>query len=333
MKDRNILNKTESKRGRRVYCSLSEKAKLQHQLRILKVDGDFEKRKSLYQILLYFHSFKRGDLLSKRQLNNRLSKMGLRFEDLKAADLYIVKSLNGMTWDFDSASYTQVAAYTTSLNNISVVKYVSESKKKRANKKVLYYLFVPGFTKDEFITSIRQLKKGKEPRPFSKYHPLVPHVRYKNYTDADIKEAIKLFHSAGLIKPISSVYLGESRFYLSNEWLVGFINIIRQIQNMIFTLIITKLANFQRITDLTYEDREFLQLFLGEKGTNFAERKAHVLRKDPRKINTKNIDREVADLETKINLLIYKLKKDYGNLLKSNELLVNLVYNFDRYSI
>ena len=71
------------KRGSKVYYYLSETAKIQHQLRILKVEEDYEKKRSLYQILLYFHIFKRGELMTRRQLGRRLLKMGLRFEDSK----------------------------------------------------------------------------------------------------------------------------------------------------------------------------------------------------------------------------------------------------------
>lgn len=67
------------KRGSKVYY-LSESAKIQHQLRILKVEEGYEKIRSLYQILLYFHVFKRGELVTRRQLGRKLLKIENRFK-------------------------------------------------------------------------------------------------------------------------------------------------------------------------------------------------------------------------------------------------------------
>jgi len=85
MVNENIVNKIDKtgKRGSEVHYSLSDNARKQHQLRILKVDKDYETKRSIYQLLIYFHSFKRGELLKRKQLNKKLLEFGLRFEDFQ----------------------------------------------------------------------------------------------------------------------------------------------------------------------------------------------------------------------------------------------------------
>jgi hypothetical protein len=63
MVNENIVRKVDKtgKRGSEVYYSLSDNARKQHQLRILKVDKDYKTKRSIYQLLIYFHSFKRGE--------------------------------------------------------------------------------------------------------------------------------------------------------------------------------------------------------------------------------------------------------------------------------
>jgi hypothetical protein len=81
-----------------------------------------------------------------------------------------------------------------------------------------------------------------EPRPFSNYPPLVPYVFYTDYTDTEIEEAVELFYRAGLIKIISSVFPSETRFYISDDWLVGLIMIIRLVQEILINKIIAKVS-------------------------------------------------------------------------------------------
>lgn len=105
-----------------------------------------------------------------------------------------------------------------------------------------------GFTKDEFITYIKKLKKNSESRPFSKYPPLVPYVFYREYTDVQIEEAIQLFYNARLIKIIPSVFPEEIRYDISDDWLAGFITMVRRIQEIIFHKIIAKMSYIEKLT-------------------------------------------------------------------------------------
>src|SRR6187200_690997 len=161
-----------------------------------KVDKDYETKRSIYQILLYFHSFKRGELLTRRQLNKKLFEFGLRFEDLQQVN-YGQDRVTALT---GNTKYTEVNAFTDPIGNIAVVEYKDNENSRFAKNNVVYYLYIPGFTVTEFIIYIKKLRKMKEPRPFSHYPPLVPYIFYRNFTDTEIKEAIELFNKASLIK-------------------------------------------------------------------------------------------------------------------------------------
>ncbi len=103
------------KRGSKVYYSLSETAKQQQQLKILDIDDNYWKRRSLYQILLYFHSFKRGVLLSEKQLKYNLRKIGLRFEELRELniDRGLLRNVNQTNHNL-KIKYTQTGTFNNS---------------------------------------------------------------------------------------------------------------------------------------------------------------------------------------------------------------------------
>jgi hypothetical protein len=254
----NVVNKVDKtgKRGSKVYYALTEASKSQHQLRILKVDEDYEKKRSLYQILLYFHNFKRDELLTQRQLNNKL-KIKLGFEELDEVNNSIAKDLNRVTIKIGNSKYTQISSFTNSYRNIEIIKYIKKGRKSITKSDFVYYLFMKGFTKDEFITYIKKLKKNSEPRPFSKYPPLVPHVFYREYTDVQIEEAIQLFYNAKLIKIIPSVFPEEIRYDISDDWLAGFITMVRRIQEIIFHKIIAKMSYIEKPTKGEIQILEF----------------------------------------------------------------------------
>ena len=260
MVNENIVNKVDKtgKRGSKIYYSLSENARNQHQLQILKVDKDYETKRSIYQLLLYFHSFKRGELLTKRQLNKKMLKFGLRFEGLQE----IKTGQNRVYTLTGNTKYTQVNAFTNSIRNIGVVEYKVNESSRFVKNNIVYYLYIFGFSVMEFITYIKKLRRLKEPRPFSHYPPFVPYIFYRNFTDTEIEEAIELFHKASLIKIIPPVFAGETRYYLSDDSLIGLITIIRQIQEIMLYRVITKLTYIEKPDD---NDRQILGYTLGRK--------------------------------------------------------------------
>ena len=70
------------KRGTRVFYSLTDKGKRKHHLKILGTGTEVQKRRNLYQLLI-FEIYKRGSLLSKRQLISFLRNIGSSINKLE----------------------------------------------------------------------------------------------------------------------------------------------------------------------------------------------------------------------------------------------------------
>jgi hypothetical protein len=323
------------KRGSKVYYHLTETAKIQHQLRILKVEKDYEKKRSLYQILLYFHIFKRGELMTRRQLGRRLLKMGLRFDDLKTVqgDDDIAKNLDGMSFELSTGKYTQISSFTNASGDISIVKYLKNVRKdtvSSTNSSIVYYVFVPGFTVEEFSMYIRKLRRLKEPRPFTKYPPLVPYIYYTDYTDDEIDWAIKAFYKVGLVRNMQSVFPGETRFNISDDWLIVPLMTIRLVQENYITSIISKILYINKPSE---HDIQTMKLFFGELATNSIINEAHQFRKDFKirseyRLKIKKIKEGIQEGDNYADFLMKELIKSYGDKLKSNELLTDLIVGF-----
>ena len=157
MVNEHIVNKVDKtgKRGSKIYYFLSENARSQHQLRILKVDKDYETKRSIYQILLYFHSFKRGELLTQRQLNKKLFEFGLRFEDLQQVN-YEQDKVTALT---GNTKYTEVSAFTDPIGNIAVVDYKDNENSRFAENNIVYYLLYTWIYSNGIYNIYKKTKK------------------------------------------------------------------------------------------------------------------------------------------------------------------------------
>jgi len=133
-----------------------------------------------------------------------------------------------------------------------------------------------------------------------------------------------------LIRAIPPVFPGELRYYITDDRLVSFITIIRQIQGINFQKINAKLTYFEQPDEY---DRQFLELFFGKKATNLAIARAHQIRKDLKnKSNNRaeiwRIKQVIKTFDDYIYKLTIELVKNYGSYLKSNELLTDLTISF-----
>ena len=150
----NRVDKT-GKRGSKIYHlearmqGVSTNYKYSKSIRIMR------KKRSIYQLLLYFHSFKRGELLTKTQLNKKMLKFGLRYEDLQE----INNGHDRVTTLTGNTKYTQVNAFTNSIGNIGVVEYKDNESSRFVKNNTVYYLYILGFSVMEFITYIKKTKK------------------------------------------------------------------------------------------------------------------------------------------------------------------------------
>src|SRR5438132_7748676 len=142
----NILHKQDSnKRGTSVDYSLTKKALRQNQLKILGIDGEVQKRKTLYKLLLFYESYKRRPLLTDRQLRRFLKKIGYSITRLE--------KIESRSSPFDDTIITTFKP----IKDIAILA-INQSKVKLRSKSSLYYIVTPGFSIEEFTHYLRKLK-------------------------------------------------------------------------------------------------------------------------------------------------------------------------------
>ena len=105
------------------------------------------------------------------------------------------------------------------MKNVAITRWI-QSDSKIDSDEALYHIAIPGFTIKEFVSYIKNLKKGKEPRPFPSYTGItdVPFVLDTNYTESEIADAIESFRNDGLIKPINDIFPGEMRYQIKDNY-------------------------------------------------------------------------------------------------------------------
>jgi hypothetical protein len=218
MVNENLLFKDDptGKRGPKVYFSLTEKARRRNSLGILGIDERVHKRRSLYQLLLFFEAIKRRNLLSKRQMNSFLKHIGSSTKNLEKMQETELSN------DMQSILYTQMGrgiVVFKPIKDVEIMGLIQNDSNKDNGGIIYYYIVLPGFTADEFIQYLEMLKKGKDPRPFSSYPAIlhIPFVQYTEYTKQEVEDAIASFEHDGLIKPILEIYPGEKRFDISDK--------------------------------------------------------------------------------------------------------------------
>jgi hypothetical protein len=102
-----ILDTKAIKEKKKFKCYfLTEKARKMLQLDILGIGREYEKRLALYQLIIYFETFKRGQILTYTQLIRLLKGYGIQRRNLKKVD----------TIQFDTLAIQ--AAYEEPINEI-----------------------------------------------------------------------------------------------------------------------------------------------------------------------------------------------------------------------
>ena len=182
-------------------------------LKILRKDEVAQRYRSLYPLLIYFDQFKKHEMLTDKQLNGFLGKIGCSRNDLKEHK----KSGAGIFYE--------------PVNGVHIVKW-TEDGSIIGTKSGLYSISIPGFSIKEFILSLRKLKKGDNPRPFSSYPAIsdIPFVLYTNYKEQEVRDAIDLLRKDGIIKVINDIFPREMRYDITDENLKSFIKDVWLVQ-------------------------------------------------------------------------------------------------------
>lgn len=324
------LKKTDTrKRGTKVFYSLTDLSKEKHQLLILGEGEAFEKRRQIYHLILYYEVFKRNDLLTRNQLTRLLKKIDVDFDDIskfeKGEEKY-VKEQNDILINHGVRNI-RLLGYP---KRIAIGEYLTTNgeTQTQTKKDPMYYVVVPGFTVEEFVTYIDKLRKWKEPKPFTNNIPLVPYIYYTNYTKDEISESIGLLQRDGLIGFIPPIFKGELRYVVSDGRLFKLFSIINKIHIFRFGNIDNKICHLEKPND---DDKYWLGYFFGERNSNAIMVNAHGLRKTFLKDNKQKADRikeiqkKNKELEEQKNLCIAQLIEEFGEILNTNLLLKDLI--------
>ena len=79
---------------------------------------------------------------------------------------------------------------------------------------MFYYIVLPGFTLEEFISYLKLLKNKTKPRPFCTTITSIPYVHHIHFSKKEITESISSLHKDGLIKTTNPIIQGEKRFIM-----------------------------------------------------------------------------------------------------------------------
>jgi hypothetical protein len=316
MINQNILCKEDSNvRGTSVGYSLTKKALRENQLKILGIDAKVERRKKLYKLMLFYEAYKRRTPLTEKQLHAFLKKIGCAPKKLEQ----IGKGR--------SPFHKSVITTFKPIKGVEILRF-GESKPKSGSKTGFYYIVTPGFSSEEFIQYLRLLKRGKDPRPFSTTSPraYVPFIRYTEFTEVEVADAIELFHQDGLIKPIIAVFPGETRYQIVDDSLLEFIHSVWLINMMDFHSLIGRLAYLGKPTA---EDKNYLSLFVGKKGADKMLAFAYHIRKSQKEEKDKTEIEKNKVFMQKLNddrkSVIQAINEKYKKLINENEIAAALI--------
>lgn len=303
------------------YYVLTESARKQYQLRILGSGEEYEKRLSLYHLLIYFETFKRGQILNDNQLDKLLLRIGTSRDKLKKID----------TTEFNNQLISLEEAYEEPISEIEIAQLYPK-RFANSSRKRMYYVLMRGFSVKEFVSYLRKFRNNKEPKPFSRYTAIVPFVRVMKYTPKEVEDAINLLHKEGLLRQITfTAEKVESRFRLANKALIKLIQDFHLIQTLYFYQIVTKTIFIDRPDE---EEKNTLAYYFGEKGANLFIAGASNLRRKNRNNLTKEQLQEKKDyvttLSNEIRYLAILLGEQNKEILK-DEFLRELYLPFSIY--
>ncbi|WP_148687519.1 hypothetical protein [Candidatus Nitrosocosmicus hydrocola] len=309
------------KKGIKVFYSLTTDSRKKHQLKILGEGREFERRREIYHLLLYYDLFKRSNLLTKNQLIRFLKKIGINFADISTTeeeeDKY-VQMYNAALRNYDNES--ELLGFP---KGIAIGKHLVNNEETKGKKYPQFYVVIPGFTTEEFISYLDKLRKNNQPKPFLNNIPLIPYVYYTRYTEDEIEESIKLLKETGFLRLTSPIYKGEMRYKISDERMIGFFLRLNIIHEYHFNLIITKISHVEIPNE---EDKDWLACFFGKHKLDLIINQAHELRKNFLNDNQtvtkiQDIKKMIEAMETKLKILIVRLKETFDEILYTNPLL------------
>ena len=134
MVDKKLVDRDDptGRRGSKVHFSLTDKGRREYGLKIIGTDVEVQRRKRLYNLLIFFEVYKRSPLITGVQLSRFLNVMERPLDDFKIREI---------------VPHPIPGTFLISDRDIDGVSILSIPK----IKKVWYNIVAPGFSVEEFI--------------------------------------------------------------------------------------------------------------------------------------------------------------------------------------
>jgi DNA-binding PadR family transcriptional regulator len=308
MVDDDILTRYDKtgKRGTKVFYSLTDKGKRKHHLKILGTGIQVQKRRNLYQLLIFFEMYKRGSLMSKRQLMNFLRIIGSSIDKLERLQEDI-PSISPNLINFKPINGIEITA-------------ITQHKQETRSSRTYYYVIIPGFSVEEFVMYLKLLKFGMEPRPFTSYPAILqtPFISYMSFTKKEVLSAIKTLKEYGLIKNIISIY-HEKRFVLENENLRRLISLVWLVQLLDVHLLYLRLIHKRP----SPRDKEYLRLYVNEEIATKLRNLAYDIRYN--KQAPDDLRKSISLIENNRIYIVREIQEKYNDIIKKDEVISELI--------
>jgi hypothetical protein len=315
----NILYKYDptGSRGSKVSFSLTGKARRKDNLNILGIDERVQRRKRLYQLLLFYDQYKRRPLLTEKQLDRFLRKIGFTLKDLeKFSDIQTADNISTVLFK--------------DLKGVGIVRHIQYNPK-TGSQIDGYYTFIPGFTITEFVSYLKKIKQGKDPHPFSTYFPriYIPFVNYLDYEE-EVADVISKFREDGLIQPINQIFPGEIRFDIADKSLKALSMGVWWVYTLDFDLLTGRLVYKGKPKD---EDKNYLRLIYGKQAADALLVSANLIRRRYLKENSNNNSSEEVEseenftqqLENTRQAMVQTIIKVHKKVIQENEVARELI--------
>ncbi len=280
---------------------------MDYNLRIPEIGYTINKKRVLYQLLLFFDCYKRSNIKTERQFKNFLKKVEIKFENMKHIDFQILKQIQNI--------FSDVTNVYKADNNISIGEHRNSS-----NSSKYYYVILPGFTIEEFLEYLKLIKKCNEPHPFTELSKCleIPYVQYLDFSEDEISEAVLLLKEYGIIKPIVDIYKGEMRYDICNDS-------VKEILIDYWSLhLFDFYISFQRLvynTKPSDANKRYMKLYFGEQRLNHKLALIYNLRKKNRNEFENELQENNDNLEKlkELRTIILKNIVENSRLLTEND--------------
>jgi hypothetical protein len=318
MKEENIIysQKIKGKKKSEYYC-LTKIANKLYRLKILGIGKEYERRLSLYHLIIYFEAYKRGQILTSAQLHKFLKRIGISWDKLRKID---TTHLN--------AELSIQAAYEEPVTEIEILE-LTPSKFEIKTIKPLFYVLMLGVSVTEFLSYMKRIRNGTEPRPFSQYPIIVPFAASIEFTYTEVEESMELLEKANILEPIIyTTNKKDSRMRIADKRLINLIQQLRIIASVYYYKIMMKVGFIDTPDE---EEKEVMDYFYGEKRASHflvflnARRKEYLKTVTKRKLQERK--RSIKNLTNYLESLVAACGKENEEIIK-DELLRKLCLPF-----